>query len=341
MIAFLLMLSGGACVLFCPPLAGAIGYALFWLGLSKTPKHTFSKALAWGTLLQAAQLLWLATPEYHGGFIIVAYILISLLMGLMWAGFSCLVSKKPFSPLLLASIWTLIEWARLHLLCGFAWNHAGMALGNSPWADQLASVAGILGLTFMVIYTNLLFINNKRLWASAAVFPYLFGFFHTTYHENNMQQSPKGKAVLVQTGLLPHQKAPLRGKTRAFIDPLQQWKQAITDWADVDWIVFPEAAFPYGANTPIFHPSHIKQLFNILPDQKWSHLDIAKQISKNSNAEVVIGLDDYDEKGNYNRVFHILPNGVTTQLGQKTTVAHCRVYAFFFSQILCSDLWHH
>ncbi len=332
MMAYFLMISGGVCVLLCPPLAGVLGYALFWVGLLKAPKHAFWKALIWGTLLLAVQLFWLATPEYHGGFIIVAYALICLLMGLMWAGFSHLVKKNMHPPLLLAAIWTLIEWARLHLLCGFAWDHAGMALGSTIWGRQLASVAGVLGLTFVVIYTNLLFLKHKRSWAVAAIAPYLFGFAHLAYHENKMQDAPKGKALLIQTGLLPEQKAPLHGRLDTFIDPLQQWKRVITDWAEVDWIVFPEAAFPYGANTPLFHQTHIDQLFETtdLVDQKWSHLDIAKHIAKTSNAEVIIGLDDYDEKGNYNRVFHLLPDGTTTTWDKKKLlpIAECMPFSF-------------
>ncbi|MCB1108029.1 MAG: apolipoprotein N-acyltransferase, partial [Chlamydiia bacterium] len=324
--------AGGGCILFCEPIAAAVGYALFWLGLKRCPRYTFWKALVFGVLIQAVQLFWLASPEYHGLFIIVAYLLICLIMGLMWAAFSLLVQKESFSPIALASLWTLIEWSRLHLFCGYAWNHAGIHLGSTLWGRQIASISGVLGLTFIVILTNILFLKHKRIWAVLAVVPYLFGLMHLRYHEERMQNAPIGRAVLIQTGLLPEQKAPMPGKMGAFIHPLHQWKRVIHHIADADWIVLPEAAFPFGARTPLFTQKQIETLFIDPPKKqsKWSHLDIAKNIAHMTGAEVVIGLDDYDEQGNYNSAFHISPNGSITKWDKKKLlpIAECLPFAW-------------
>ncbi|NBJ13567.1 apolipoprotein N-acyltransferase [Microvirga arsenatis] len=43
---------------------------------------------------------------------------------------------------------TIAEWLRGHLFTGFPWNSPGMALGQSLWLMQSASLVGLYGLTF-------------------------------------------------------------------------------------------------------------------------------------------------------------------------------------------------
>ncbi|MGE0754776.1 MAG: apolipoprotein N-acyltransferase [Alphaproteobacteria bacterium] len=53
-------------------------------------------------------------------------------------------------------VWLLVEFARGHLFTGFPWNLAGYTLAVSDVSIQLASLVGIYGLTWLVIFLALL-----------------------------------------------------------------------------------------------------------------------------------------------------------------------------------------
>ena len=286
-----------------------IGYALGWIGLKRLKKGHYWVASAWGALMLGIQFYWFATPHYHGPLIFAAFGLICVAHGLLWGGFCVLVRSFPQRVVALASIWTLVEWARLHFLCGFAFHHVGMSLASTVYGQVLASVGGVLGLTFWVMLTNLLFLNDKRAWLVAAILPYMVGAGHLLYHRK--QPSGTKRALLVQTGLFPDQKVPMPHNLAAFVAPIDQWKQALTYLQPADWIVLPEAAFPFSARRKLFTQEQAQSLFTKhIPNLgTWSHLDIATFVAKSMGAEVIIGLDDYDEAGNYNAVFHITKEG--------------------------------
>lgn len=71
-------------------------------------------------------------------------------------GLSCVLAgefRRPALPqsLWFASVWSLMEWVRGHILSGFPWNLPGYALSFSDAAVQPASVLGIYGLSFFVM----------------------------------------------------------------------------------------------------------------------------------------------------------------------------------------------
>ncbi len=320
LISFLLVAFGQAS--FHPAIAtvaAICGYAYFW----RKPR-AFLVAWAFGAGVQAVQLSWFATPEYQGGFIIVAYILVCLLMGLMFAGFNHFVQsqyyKKVHGCVALAGLWVLIEWARLFIFCGYAWNPAGLALGATLYGRQLASVGGVLSLSFAVMFINLLCVRalqSKRiadigLWLVAACVPFAFGMLRV----NDTSGSVAGRALLIQSGLYPDQKFPLFLGKQSFVPLDAQWDLALKEVEKADWIVLPESAFPFGAHLGVLSQKQVDRLFikhfgnptiNRLP--VWSNLLIAKEVAQIMNAEVVLGLDD----GDYNAAFHITPGGQITR----------------------------
>src|SRR5690606_25925001 len=83
----------------------------------------------------------------------------------------------------MAGLWVLLEWTRLFFLCGFTWNPVGLFLSNWHQGAQLAAFFGVFGLSFWVMFTNLLFLRIRTAaqgiaWCAAAGFPYLFGFLY-------------------------------------------------------------------------------------------------------------------------------------------------------------------
>ncbi|PXF56368.1 MAG: apolipoprotein N-acyltransferase [Deltaproteobacteria bacterium] len=96
---------------------------------------------------------WVAWPVFG---LLVCYLAIypaiwSGLLGYWTAGRSCLPSS-----LALAGTWTLLEWARGHVLSGFPWGYLAYTLEPVPPLIQTAEIWGPYGLTFLIVLLNVL-----------------------------------------------------------------------------------------------------------------------------------------------------------------------------------------
>ena len=96
---------------------------------------------------------WVAWPVFG---LLVCYLAIypaiwSGLVGYWTAGRSRLPSS-----LALAGTWTLLEWARGHVLSGFPWGYLAYTLEPVPPLIQTAEIWGPYGLTFLIVLLNVL-----------------------------------------------------------------------------------------------------------------------------------------------------------------------------------------
>ncbi len=338
------------------PLAALGGFALFWMGIQNFSSR-FWPGVLWYAAVQAVQLSWMTSIEYQGWYILLVYAAICLALGLQFGCLTLLVipaAKGDISgrkmtamrALAAAAFWTLSEWGRFYILCGFSFNPAGLALTGFLPSLQLAAVWGVLGLSFFVMWVNVwvfsLFSSGKNLrrisgWGipfSLALFPYLFGYAHLAYHETGQANSPFLSAALVQTNLLPSEKSPLKGRLHAFISPLEQWQRILRFLEEKKgdrWhlIVLPESALPFQADSMVYP---LEETVKILEDawgaspslpalsypfaekkeNRWlvSNHFWAQAIADHYHAEVIAGLDQRDKalKKNYAAAFHILPD---------------------------------
>ncbi len=281
---------------WCPQLcfiSGISGFALLWLSIQRIEKGKFWWAAGWYSCVQLIQLSWLTSIEYQGYYILGVYLFLCACLGLQFGALThfFLRAKKPDLTRVLASacLWTLMEWFRLFILCGFSWNPIGIALTESVYFLQFASIWGIYGLTFWVILANGLFFQalafrrNLRLigvWFAVVITPCIYGYFalHPPISNAHPQKKPQSLSVgLVQTGLLPSQKVPLPGKLRDFIAPIDQWKRILSNlhsenkkW---DLIVFPEAVVPMRADFCIYpYEELLSELWQIYGAVLMKHL---------------------------------------------------------------------
>lgn len=317
-------------------LAGAFGYALFWKGMLffKSSRDRFLLAMVWFACVQGVQLSWMTTLDYMGPLILVLWLFLILSMGVQF-GLLSLFIKEPLKPskiLFMASLWVVFEWLRLFFLCGFTWNQVGIALTDSPYSLQFASVGGILGLSFWVIIVNLAalkaFLEKSRkqtlIWGGLALFPYFFGFIQQFSIESMIPISKKLDVALVQTGLYPEQKDFLIDDPGAYIAPITQWRrvlEVLDESKKVDLIVLPEAALPLGAHVAGYSLETAKKLFDekffpplkrpfaVFSNGQWkvSNAFLVQTLANQFGAEVIIGLDDHDLIGKYNAAFHFVP----------------------------------
>ncbi len=248
------------------PLAACIGYALFWRVAADIPfsKKRFWTATAWFSAVQLIQLSWMTSTDFQGFYILLVYFAVALWLGLQFGLVTLFIDKIPMVAT--AALWTLLEWTRLFVLCGFSWNPVGLSLSAFMLPMQAASLFGILGLSFLVILTNLAFWKKQRKVAIVlTVFPYLFGWFHTTIHQSKVDQSQTMTVGLVQTGLLPSQKIPIEGHFKEFIPPSKQWQRIVnllkTCDQPLDLVVLPEFSVPNAADFNAYPSSIVRTVF--------------------------------------------------------------------------------
>ncbi len=260
---------------WCPQLcsiSAISGFALLWLSIQRIKKGKFWWSSGWYFCVQLIQLSWLTSIEYQGYYIIGVYLFLCGCLGLQFGVLThfFLRAEKPDMTRVLASacFWTLMEWCRLFILCGFSWNPVGIAMTDSLYCLQFAGVLGIYGLTFWVILANGLFFQilafqrNFRsiaLWLSVVLVPWIYGYLtlHNLLPNARARMNPQSLSVgLVQTGLLPSEKVPLPGKSGDFIHPIDQWKRILSNLRsenkEWDLIIFPEAVVPMRADFCIY-----------------------------------------------------------------------------------------
>lgn len=268
-----------AWIFWMAPIAAALGMALFWRVLLAYPsaKHRFWLATAWFFGVQLVQLSWFVSHPYS--YIYGVYISLSLGMGLEFGIIALFIKPSLFqrvrSLLALAGLWTLLEWTRIFLLSGFSWNPIGLALTTNIYSLQLASLAGIFGLSFWVFFINLLalraFLIPKRIlilaWLFAIALPYLYGLAQISLHEHQLAApAPTFKAVLVQTAF-PAEEAQNHKSLKNPIDEvIDEWRQILTitrkhSGHPFDLMVLPEIVVPYGTYAFAFPLHRVQQVF--------------------------------------------------------------------------------
>jgi apolipoprotein N-acyltransferase len=313
-------------------------------------RRRFVAAFLWYAAVQAVQLSWMTSFEYQGVYILFVYAALTLWLGAQFAVLTWLLPRLhapfPFRRALeMAALWTLMEWARLHVLCGFSWNPAGLALASYAAPMQCAALFGVLGLSFWVILVNACalkwraFGGGRRTLAGVlalAAAPYLLGWAQIAYRAPLLAASPTLRVGLVQTALLPSEKTPLSGHRQAFLPPFQQWMRIVQflkkeGKETLDLIVLPESVVPLLSSLPVypadavqraliyvFGPrvaSHLPPLvppFAARKEEEWlvSNAFWIQAIANYFRAEVVAGLDDRDgeRRENYNAAFHFTPD---------------------------------
>lgn len=272
-------------------LAASFGYALFWYAILKLPtrKERFFHSFFWFFGVQLVQLSWLASVDYMGPFIFFVYFLMAAFIGLQFGLLGAAFDKERFcfcDCLLLSGFWVLLEWSRLFICTGFPWNPVGLSLADSNYAIQFASVFGVYGLSFWVIFVNAfgvyllqVYLNRPRLnfawgafsWSFLALFPYLFGFIQEQLVLNKIPIERTYSVALVQTGILPEQKDFFIKRKEEFIPPLSQWERI---WSELDpnfscdLIVLPEAAIALGARRAGFSLEAVKDSWRVFFGEK-------------------------------------------------------------------------
>ena len=325
-------------------ISGACGYTIFWhamLSISNRKKQ-FLLCFLWFASIQIILLSWMPLHE-DGGFWILGFVFFLASWFSLQFGLTSLILTTgrltAFRILLISASWVLMEWFRLLPLSGFSWNFVGMALAGNLYSLQMASLFGVLGLSFWVMLVNLVCLKSwlersKKvafIWCVLAILPYVFGFVNVTYHKAQ-KKGDIFSVSLVQTGLRLGEKRALGRHPEAFIHPLEQWRRIFVmlyvEERPTDLIVLPEGALPFGEYRYIYSEDSLKyvlkQVFGSLdfmpPFQrplanydlslgKWflGNAYVAQCVSNYFNAPLIVGLEAEDLDRYYAAAFYFSP----------------------------------
>lgn len=276
------------------------GYALFWrvLLVYPSPKKRFFLGMNWFTAVQLVQLWWFTSHPFWN--IYLVYLFLSLMMGIQFGIIGLFIRPHFFNRisnlLSIAALWTILEWSRLFFLSGFSFNPVGLALTSNLYSLQAASLAGILGLSFWVIFVNLLSLSawiipkrkNIIFCGCAIMAPYLYGAAQITFHEHAMVNTPPPnfKALLVQTAFVIEEAAhsPAQGNLESYV--LKEWelilqivkKHLNVELEPVNLIVLPEFVVPFGTYSFVYPFNKVLKIFKeefgekylaLLPQPEW------------------------------------------------------------------------
>lgn len=279
--SFLIVAFGQpAWIWWCGLIAAAVGYAIFWRVLLCYPswKTRFFMSAGWFTAVQLVQLSWFLSHPYY--YIYSVYILLSVLLGIQFGIIGVFITPKRMvrlsSIIAISALWTLFEWGRLFFFSGFSWNPVGLALAGSIYSLQMASLAGVFGLSFWTMVINMLFLRlciigkslrNTLIWGTAALMPYLFGVVHLSIHDRAMaEQSTHLKAVLMQTSFPLEEALGITGSHAMIAYASNEWEQILRmakkhENQKIDLMVFPELVVPYAAYSCIYQHKLVKAAF--------------------------------------------------------------------------------
>ena len=209
----------------CGMLFGAIffGGVLFWL-------NTLSRwAGPW------ANISWMSLAVFQALFLAV------------FAGTSKYISKysRKLDIIMTPLLWTAVEWTRS--LGPFGVTGGGLGYSQTSFLPilQLASLAGIYGITFLIVMVNeavVEFVVDKNMKVLAAAFLILImviGFGE--YRINAFRDTGKGIKIAVVQGNIPQdEKMDFRSIYRIVDDQEILSKKALTSKPDI--IIWPETA---------------------------------------------------------------------------------------------------
>lgn len=272
---------------FLSVLSTIFGFALFFSVLIEIPsaKKRFWYATFWFACVQAIQLFWLVSHPYS--YIYGLYLFLALGIGLQFGLVGLFITpervQKWYGILGIAGLYTLLEWLRLFLFSGYSLNPIGLSMTSTLWGLQNASLVGVYGLTFYVLFINLMvlrfFLYAKSFRSGmvlllACLVPYAFGYFQTAVHKPGIEDAKSSSdtllnVLLVQTAFPVEENLQFSSFREAVLYVEEEWNQilnVVKGYLDVkiDFLVLPEYVVPYGTYTAVFPYEDVEKRFEEL-----------------------------------------------------------------------------
>ena len=257
-------------------------------------------------LLTAIALLY---PYANIWTTLLGYLLLVGYTALFFAAFSVLVYHLLWQsgilfPLGVTTIWVSLEWLRGWLLTGFPWGNVGYSQWNYLAGIQIASIAGVYGVSFVIVFFNAgiaTLIRRRSEWQKelvAVIVPCLIAVLTLIYGYVVIGNSDKVDQEQIKVALVPGNISQLdkwnpKEYPKIFMKYLSMTEKAAK--AQPDIIVLPETTIRGEILSGEWsnYNNHFKQMLNRIGD-----------------IPMLIGATDSDAVGDiYNRVISISSDG--------------------------------
>ncbi len=283
---------------------------LFFALDGQTAGKSFSLAYAAGLAFFGVLLYWIFTlSEWAGGLILPAFLLLIGYLSLYWGVFGLVYSffrrrlGSAWGVVAAPAVWITFEFAKAQGIFGFTWGDLGYALYQRPELIQIASIAGVWGVSFVIVAVNsVLFLAVKRTLEAGSVrvgVPYLLGAFvilGVLLASGRLAMASQDKAfaeslrvAIVQSSVDQRQKR----DARFAHEIMESYKRLLNSIErEVDLVVLPESLTLFG------FPLHDQTL-----------LAPFVQLAQAKRAYVLLGVIDRRDEKYYNSAALLSPQG--------------------------------
>ena len=225
-------------------------------------------------------------------------------------------SRRTLWSLAGAAIWVALEMVRVRFLGGFPWNPLGASQYQLIPLIQIASVTGVYGISFLVVWVSLSLFSAGRMifhrpasrfaWQMEIYLPLaavaaLFAFGFARMNEPDASGATL-RITLVQPGVPQTLIWNPNENTNRFQQLLELSEHALTNQTDL--LIWPEAAVPefneasYAAITNLVHMHHIWLIFNA------DAVEWRPQAKNQDDFDVFNAAFLFDPEGHFKNVYH-------------------------------------
>jgi apolipoprotein N-acyltransferase len=214
---------------------------------------------------------------------------------------------------LLAAAWVAHEYLRGIVFSGWSWNTMGSALHTKLVVIQIAEFTGVAGLSFMVVFTNVILLATvRRFILETQVKPMrphfdltltmagIVGVMCFGLHALNVRRESKPLNVaLVQSNIPREEKFTVEFANKTFDLFTRLSRPAVEGMAHADLLVWPESSMP----GPVLN-------------DELSH-KFVMDFSASAKTDLLLGTIDLDETGVYNAAMLVSDAGARIQVYRK------------------------
>ena len=291
---YLIAIGAGLLLALAFPKFGIAGAAwispalLLFAARGKSGADAFRAGYVGGFVFWLVSLYWLLLMPATG-FPILAWLALSAYVALFFGAWTWIISnfQFPISNWLArvrwtffgAATWVALEWIRGWLISGFPWSFLGASQFKLVPLIQIASVTGVVGVSFIVIWLSLalyaaaemIFQNpsKRHVWQAEIVLPLIATvllFVGGMFVANRETPAEKTLSVVCVQPSVPQTLiwSPTEDEKR-FAELLAVSKRAVTNGTDL--LVWPESGVPmldgvYTIISRFAQSNHVAILFN-------------------------------------------------------------------------------
>ena len=216
-------------------------------------------------------------------------------------------------------LWICLEYAKSHLFTGFPWENLGYSQFNNLFFIQIADIAGVYGLSFLILLLNVAFYKiiaerSKKSFALALIVfmvwsgVYAYGVMRINQIDEALQGAPKLEVSLIQGNI--DQSIKWNEKFQKETLNIYEELSLRHSMADGGLIIWPETAVPFNFQDKNDLQRRVSEL--PIKTNSWflfgsvSYADGGKSIDYFNSAYMLSPRGDIADK--YDKV-HLVPYG--------------------------------